>query len=510
MKEWNEALTEDFNLHTPLEVKWDAFEDSFLRRFHERHPDIMSDKGAADCHTHCLVFCRGWGETRLKNRFMGQKADLALNYIIFQPLRWVKARLAGCEVPVINNTGRATLRHRLPSVWDIVKNFFSEIEISEPTIHNVVVIYRSKEDGASSTIDKEFYPNPTIHVRAFTDIPVADIEIIFGHLEFLYKPTFVVQLIVTVVVAVVAVGLKFKEVHSKRDEQGEVSYTLIIVAVGLLIIRIVQLVMKHRSEMKNTESAITQSLYYRTLGSERAVLVEILDSMEEQEVKEAILGYCTLIKAGERGLTMEELDDQVEYFLKDEFDVDIDFEVDDSLRKLEESSMILVKKDRYIAKSPTDIVPSLKLALQKVQFGSDGGAFKMGGETARYTARGRKQESCERPNQSDYICDCGNRLMADSVFCRKCGVKSPVQKQQPHISNIASLRKSPSSSTKRTQHKNVLIALPIPRTNAIDMTPRLSQAKPPPRARRSSRNAKQMRSPEHASSTSGKKQKTKH
>jgi hypothetical protein len=59
----------------------------------------------------------------------------------------------------------------------------------------------------------------------------------------------------------------------------------------------------------------------------KGVLLELLDSMEEQEVKEVLLGYWALHKAGPMGLTEKELDECVESFLLDQFGLRVDFEV---------------------------------------------------------------------------------------------------------------------------------------------------------------------------------------
>ena len=79
------------------------------------------------------------------------------------------------------------------------------------------------------------------------------------------------------------------------------------------------------------------------------VLHELLDSMEEQEVKEVLLGYWALHKAGPAGLTEKELDEYVEGFLLNEFELRVDFECDDAIRKLAEKKLVVSRGGRWSA-----------------------------------------------------------------------------------------------------------------------------------------------------------------
>lgn len=86
-----------------------------------------------------------------------------------------------------------------------------------------------------------------------------------------------------IILGIVAVSVKVKQARSASEELTITPMWL--VALAFLVIRIVQIVLRYRAETRNTESAIAQSLYYRTLGAERAVLLEILDGMGEQEAR---------------------------------------------------------------------------------------------------------------------------------------------------------------------------------------------------------------------------------
>ncbi len=84
------------------------------------------------------------------------------------------------------------------------------------------------------------------------------------------------------------------------------------------------------------EKNLSQALFYQTLDGNAGVLFRLLDEAEEQECREAILGYWFLWRfAGRDGWTAERLDDTIEEFLDKKAGVQVDFEIEDALAKLE-------------------------------------------------------------------------------------------------------------------------------------------------------------------------------
>ncbi|HWA97819.1 MAG TPA: TMEM143 family protein [Pirellulales bacterium] len=80
---------------------------------------------------------------------------------------------------------------------------------------------------------------------------------------------------------------------------------------------------------------LTESLYYQNLDNNAGVLCRLLDEAEEQENREAVLGYFFLWQqmTGEAA-TADELDRRIERFLGDALAKPVDFEVSDALEKL--------------------------------------------------------------------------------------------------------------------------------------------------------------------------------
>jgi Protein of unknown function (DUF3754) len=95
---------------------------------------------------------------------------------------------------------------------------------------------------------------------------------------------------------------------------------------------------------------LTRSLYYQSLDSNAGVFCRLLDEAEEQECREAFLGYFFLWReAGAEGWTAEHLDDRVEAYLEQETQLKIDFEIGDALAKLERLRLVERRNDRITA-----------------------------------------------------------------------------------------------------------------------------------------------------------------
>jgi hypothetical protein len=103
-----------------------------------------------------------------------------------------------------------------------------------------------------------------------------------------------------------------------------------------------------QNAQKTFSLQLTQSLYYQTLDSNAGVLTHLLDEAEEQECREAILGYYYLWRyAGERGWTARDLDDYVEQDLERLAGIKVDFEIEDALDKLEKLGIAEKIEGRY-------------------------------------------------------------------------------------------------------------------------------------------------------------------
>jgi hypothetical protein len=114
---------------------------------------------------------------------------------------------------------------------------------------------------------------------------------------------------------------------------------------------------KYQRQALRYQVAIKDNLYFRNVNNNAGVFDALVGAAEEQEFKEAALAYHFLLR--EPGLDEETLDRRIEAWLKERFGVDVDFEVDDGLAKLERFDLLARAGERLS-------VPALPDALRRL------------------------------------------------------------------------------------------------------------------------------------------------
>jgi hypothetical protein len=91
---------------------------------------------------------------------------------------------------------------------------------------------------------------------------------------------------------------------------------------------------------------LSDSLYFKNLGNNSGAFYSLLNSSEEEELKETILAYSFLNRC-EKPLTAEELDSQIESWFKTKLNTDLDFDVEDALYKLKKIGLGIEKNGKW-------------------------------------------------------------------------------------------------------------------------------------------------------------------
>lgn len=91
---------------------------------------------------------------------------------------------------------------------------------------------------------------------------------------------------------------------------------------------------------------LSDSLYFKNLGNNSGAFYSLLNSSEEEELKETILAYSFLHRS-RNPLTAEELDNQIEHWFKTELNTDLDFDVKDALNKLKTIGLSVQSRGKW-------------------------------------------------------------------------------------------------------------------------------------------------------------------
>jgi hypothetical protein len=139
--------------------------------------------------------------------------------------------------------------------------------------------------------------------------------------------------------------LDWSKLDEKYEHLHKVETALLAGGTGLLLLGFLGYAMRAYTTYVNMKTKyalqLSEALYYQTLDGNAGTLFRLLDEAEEQECREAILGYYFLwLKAGDEGWTSEHLDDHIEEFIEEKTGVLIDFEIHGALEKLKKLRVV--------------------------------------------------------------------------------------------------------------------------------------------------------------------------
>ena len=205
----------------------------------------------------------------------------------------------------------------------------------------------------------------SVLIKYFRNIAIADLHALFPNAQVVMS-TFdklmlgvpalagsipiLLNLWSTVTVLFLVMGFYLGISSAVEDDQmkGALAALSGLVALGGFIMR--QWV-KYQRQSLMYQKELTDNVYYRNINNNAGTFDYIIGAAEEQECKEAFLAYYFLSTAPSAP-TQAELDRHIECWLKDTFAVDIDFEIDDALRKLDRLGLLKRDGERLLVMPP--------------------------------------------------------------------------------------------------------------------------------------------------------------
>ena len=247
---------------------------------------------------------------------------------------------------------RGTQTHRIRRK----KWLFKEETVDITVYDRVALIIKYKDEAYfKSRKRKELNFDPgTMIVKLFKNIPKGDLEMLFPNAQVRMKLKdkllmggFAVGGGIMVIlkagaglVAMVSIlWLMTRSLVARGGEipplgpveiSGMVGGVTALAAIGAFLF-------KQWNSYKNRKikfmKALGDNLYFKNLDNNAGVFYHIVADAEEEEFKEALLGYLFLVQS-DTGLTAAALDHAIEAWFKETFNAPIDFEIEDALGKL--------------------------------------------------------------------------------------------------------------------------------------------------------------------------------
>jgi hypothetical protein len=136
-----------------------------------------------------------------------------------------------------------------------------------------------------------------------------------------------------VIPALISMYAAFKSGEAIDLLNSKTSLNQGLIALGLLGAYLFRQYSSFVNKKIKYSKILSDSLYFKNLGNNSGAFYSLLNSSEEEELKETILAYAFLNRS-RNSLTADELDYQIESWFKIKLNTDLDFDVSDALFKL--------------------------------------------------------------------------------------------------------------------------------------------------------------------------------
>ncbi|KAK9804732.1 hypothetical protein WJX72_002789 [[Myrmecia] bisecta] len=253
---------------------------------------------------------------------------------------------------------RRTLQRLMPDARAVLANLFAEVEIQEPTWKDVVVLYRRAVPATADPSKKVVAQQSTnpdlarrnINIKTFDDVPMADCEMIFPDKRVYMKPITVIQLVITIAVALITAITSLLSTG--------IDMRVVMGVLSVVLTRAFTVYNQAQIAKQLLVDQMTERLYEKTLDSQEGVIYMLLDQMASQHIKEVLLAYTLLLLNG-GPLSQAALDEACERYLDSAYGLRLDFAIEHSLPRLLADG--LVKQDGQGLLSAVPLAEAVRL-----------------------------------------------------------------------------------------------------------------------------------------------------
>jgi hypothetical protein len=231
------------------------------------------------------------------------------------------------------------------------KTFFIKKKFDYSVFRHVVLVFQLKDHRDAGRnrgrTGQGKYRTDKVYLKLFKNVPVVDLEMLFPDTQIEIRLFDKLKVILPLAIGAVSSLYKILGyVLGQGNVQrlwGQVGFWAL---VGGLFGVALKGFLGYRNTIEKYLKSLTESLYFQNLDNNSGVFKYLLDDAEEEECKELILGYYFLHFEAEKIFMERELDERIELYFREELHAEIDFEVDDSLRKLADLGLLISDGER--------------------------------------------------------------------------------------------------------------------------------------------------------------------
>ncbi len=252
----------------------------------------------------------------------------------YRDWKWAFLKKKAVETPIFQ---RLFVALKLKPEEEQIKELMLKEEISRSKAEKKVAKnLKLLPDGVSSA---------NIYLKLFKNIPQDDLEMMFPNTRVVFKLLDKLKLGLTAGGGTIAglFGILPKLFVAATLLNPITLITTIFGFFGLLVRQITKF-FNQRNEYMMT---LAQNLYFHNLANNRGVLTLLVDRAEEEDIKEEALLYCFLCRNQNRATNLETAKAEIETFLHSNFNVEIEFDLEDAFSRLLRDGLVIENGEGY-------------------------------------------------------------------------------------------------------------------------------------------------------------------
>ncbi|MEM7619871.1 MAG: DUF3754 domain-containing protein [Pseudomonadota bacterium] len=191
----------------------------------------------------------------------------------------------------------------------------------------------------------------SVYLKMFKNIPQSDLEMLFPNIKIKLRPFDKLKLYATAGGG--TLGGLFAT--ATKISAAAASPIALVAAIFGLCGMVFRQVMKFFNQRNQYMMVLAQNLYFHNLANNRGALTLMIDRAEEEDIKEDMLLYSYLTRHKTCLSKLQHADQEIENYLTEKFNIDIDYDFTDALNRLMGDGLVYEDDEGFInALSPDD------------------------------------------------------------------------------------------------------------------------------------------------------------
>ncbi|XP_057781212.1 uncharacterized protein LOC130999635 [Salvia miltiorrhiza] len=214
----------------------------------------------------------------------------------------------------------------------------SQSILQEPAFQELVLLYIGN-NGERETPDQAEVPS--LQMKIYETIPIPDLPVIFPHKQLSFRILDAVRLDAATILGLLAYFFSYKFVNILSSPSAIFLDVAAATAFGIYMFRVL---LGYKQTSDRYQLLVNRTLYEKTVASGFGSIHFLLDASEQQQYKEAILVYATLLKAeSDQVRSTKGIAHKCEAFMYDVFQEKVEMAVDKAINTLLRLGLVVKK-----------------------------------------------------------------------------------------------------------------------------------------------------------------------